>query len=145
MLQQTTVTAVVPYFERFLARFPNVRELASAREHDVLRLWEGLGYYSRARNLHAAARRVVAEHNGTIPDNVAELLNLPGIGRYTAGAIVSFAYDRPAPIVEANTRRLFGGSWQWRKIRSRLGSRKPFGISPSGFCHNAPPADSTRR
>jgi A/G-specific adenine glycosylase len=107
MLQQTTVVAVIPYFERFLARFPTLAELAAADEHEVLRLWEGLGYYSRARNLHAAARQVVREHAGIVPSDVATLQTLPGIGRYTAGAIASFAYDRPAPIVEANTSRVY--------------------------------------
>jgi A/G-specific adenine glycosylase len=107
MLQQTTVVAVVPYFERFLGRFPTVQALARAGEHDVLRLWEGLGYYSRARNLRLAAQQVVAEFGGTIPDEIDELRSLPGIGRYTAGAIASLAYDRPAPIVEANTLRVY--------------------------------------
>ncbi len=107
MLQQTTVAAVIPYFERFLARFPTLAALAAADEHDVLRLWEGLGYYSRARNLHAAARQVVREHAGVIPRDVSTLQSLPGIGRYTAGAIASFAYDRRAPIVEANTLRVY--------------------------------------
>jgi A/G-specific adenine glycosylase len=107
MLQQTTVAAVVPYFERFIARFPTVHSLAAASEHDVLRLWEGLGYYSRARNLRLAAREIVMEHGGTVPQELAELVLLPGIGRYTAGAIASLAYDRPAPIVEANTLRVY--------------------------------------
>ncbi len=107
MLQQTTVAAVVPYFGRFIARFPTVRALAAASQHDVLRLWEGLGYYSRARNLHAAARQVVAEHNATIPSDVTALMRLPGIGRYTAGAIASLAFNLPAPIVEANTLRVY--------------------------------------
>jgi A/G-specific adenine glycosylase len=107
MLQQTTVAAVVPYYERFLARFPTVESLARAREHDVLRLWEGLGYYSRARNLRLAAQQIVNERNGTIPQELDELVRLPGIGRYTAGAIASLAFDRPAPIVEANTLRVY--------------------------------------
>jgi A/G-specific adenine glycosylase len=107
MLQQTTVAAVVPYFERFLARFPTIQALARAREHDVLRLWEGLGYYSRARNLHSAAGKVVDELGGTIPHEINKLVGLPGIGRYTAGAIASLAYDQPAPIVEANTLRVY--------------------------------------
>jgi len=107
MLQQTTVAAVVPYYERFLEAFPTAAALASASEHDVLRLWEGLGYYSRARNLHAAARCVVDEHGGEFPRTAAELARLKGIGRYTAGAIASFAFDEPAPIVEANTLRLY--------------------------------------
>ena len=106
MLQQTTVVAVVPYFERFLARFPTVRDLAESNESDVLRLWEGLGYYSRARNLRKAAEVVVREYGGEFPADVETLQKLPGIGRYTAGAIASFAFDRRAPIVEANTLRL---------------------------------------
>jgi A/G-specific adenine glycosylase len=115
MLQQTTVAAVIPYFERFLLRFPTLGALASADEHEVLRLWEGLGYYSRARNLHAAARKVVAEHAGVVPSDVATLRTLPGIGRYTAGAIASFAYDRPAPIVEANTQRVYARLMAFRE------------------------------
>ena len=107
MLQQTTVTAVVPYFERFIARFPDVQSLAEAEVDDVLRLWEGLGYYSRARNLHMAAQAVVNEHSGQFPTEVETLRTLPGIGRYTAGAISSFAFDQPAAIVEANTERLY--------------------------------------
>ena len=107
MLQQTTVVAVVPYFERFLAQFPTVRDLAAADENDVLRLWEGLGYYSRARNLRKAAQVIVYEHDSVFPSEVDELQKLPGIGRYTAGAIASFAFDRRAPIVEANTLRLY--------------------------------------
>jgi A/G-specific adenine glycosylase len=107
MLQQTTVAAVIPYFERFLARFPTVETLAAAPEQEVLKLWEGLGYYSRARNLHAAARQIVAEGRGRFPEDAAGLQALPGIGRYTAGAIASFAFDLRAPIVEANTLRLY--------------------------------------
>ena len=107
MLQQTTVAAVVPYFERFLQRFPDVETLAAAEQGDVLRQWEGLGYYSRARNIHKAAQHIVTVLRGEFPRTTDELVALPGIGRYTAGAIVSFAYDRPAPIVEANTLRLY--------------------------------------
>lgn len=106
MLQQTQVDTVRPYFERFMAAFPNVATLAKADEQDVLRLWEGLGYYRRARSLHAAAKQVVADHAGQMPGDVGTLLTLAGIGRYTAGAIVSIAYDKPAPILEANTIRL---------------------------------------
>ncbi|WP_010585017.1 A/G-specific adenine glycosylase [Schlesneria paludicola] len=107
MLQQTTVAAVIPYFERFLTRFPSVEDLAAAEEADVLRLWEGLGYYSRARNLRRAAQVIVEQYAGRFPADVAELQSLPGIGRYTAGAIASFAFDLRAPIVEANTLRLY--------------------------------------
>jgi A/G-specific adenine glycosylase len=107
MLQQTTVTAVKPYYERFLARFPDVTALAFAEEQEVLRLWEGLGYYSRGRNLHKAARIVFEQFQGEFPKTVAGLRQLPGIGQYVAGAVASFAFDLPAPIVEANTLRLY--------------------------------------
>ncbi len=107
MLQQTTVAAVVPYLDRFLARFPSLAELAAAPLDDVLRLWEGLGYYTRARNLHRAAVELQTIHQGSFPRDVELLTSLPGLGRYTAGAIASFAFDLPAPIVEANTRRLY--------------------------------------
>ena len=106
MLQQTTVAAVVPYFERFTAKFPDILALASADVDEVLRLWEGLGYYSRARNLHKAAVAIQQYHNSVFPSDIKSLQQLPGIGRYTAGAIASFAFDQPAPIVEANTERL---------------------------------------
>lgn len=107
MLQQTQVAAVIPYYERFLAAFPTLRSLAEAPESRVLRLWEGLGYYRRARQLHAAARIVVAEHGGIFPAELAAVRALPGIGRYTAGAILSIARDAREPILEANTIRLF--------------------------------------
>jgi A/G-specific adenine glycosylase len=106
MLQQTTVAAVKPYFERFIKQFPTVDKLAAADETQVLRLWEGLGYYRRARGLHAAAKQIVAEHSGQFPADVATLQTLPGIGRYTAGAIASIAFNQRAPILEANTIRL---------------------------------------
>uniref|UniRef100_A0A7C4QNJ1 Adenine DNA glycosylase n=1 Tax=Schlesneria paludicola TaxID=360056 RepID=A0A7C4QNJ1_9PLAN len=106
MLQQTTVAAVIPYLERFLRRFPTVQSLAAAEESDVLRQWEGLGYYRRARNLHRAAQVLVRAHGGQLPSDVATLRQLPGVGRYTAGAIASFAFNAPAPILEANTLRL---------------------------------------
>ncbi|MBM3997997.1 MAG: A/G-specific adenine glycosylase [Planctomycetes bacterium] len=107
MLQQTQVATVVPYYERFVARFPTVQSLADAEEHDVLRYWEGLGYYRRARQLHAAARRIRDEHRGRFPEDFDAVLGLPGIGRYTAGAICSIAFDQRTPILEANTVRLF--------------------------------------
>lgn len=106
MLQQTQVETVKPYFARFTERFPTVAELADAHEQDVLRLWEGLGYYRRARGLHAAAKQIVSEHGGLFPSDVQTLQTLPGIGRYTAGAIASIAFDKRAPILEANTIRL---------------------------------------
>ncbi|TWT47738.1 A/G-specific adenine glycosylase [Botrimarina hoheduenensis] len=106
MLQQTQVETVRAYFERFMTAFPTVEHLAAADEQQVLRLWEGLGYYRRARSLHAAARRVTEEHAGVFPADLATLQTLPGIGRYTAGAIVSIAFGKRAPILEANTIRL---------------------------------------
>jgi A/G-specific adenine glycosylase len=106
MLQQTTVAMATPYFERFIAAFPTVHDLAAADEQRILRMWEGLGYYRRARGLHAAARQIVAEHDGEFPHDVASLMRLPGVGRYTAGAVASFAFDTPAPIVEVNTLRV---------------------------------------
>jgi len=107
MLQQTQVETVKPYFLRFVKEFPNVKRLAAADEQQVLRLWEGLGYYRRARQLHAAAQQIVTEHQGRFPRDAETLQTLPGIGRYTAGAIASIAYDQRTPILEANTIRLF--------------------------------------
>jgi len=107
MLQQTQVETVIPYFERFCERFPSIRALAEAGEEEVLRLWEGLGYYRRARQLHQAARHMVARHGAAFPRDPEAVRGLPGIGRYTAGAILSIAFDAPEPILEANTIRLF--------------------------------------
>jgi len=106
MLQQTQVATVIPYFRRFTERFPTVQALAAAPLDDVLKLWEGLGYYARARNLHRAARKVVAEFDGRLPDTVEELCKLPGIGRYTAGAIASIAFGRDEPVVDGNVKRV---------------------------------------
>ena len=107
MLQQTQVTTVIPYFERFLVRFPELQTLAAAEEAEVFKLWEGMGYYRRARQLHAAAKQIVAEHGGMIPREFEAIRSLPGIGRYTAGAIASIAFDTRSPILEANTVRLY--------------------------------------
>jgi A/G-specific adenine glycosylase len=106
MLQQTQVATVRDYFDRFIRTFPDLHSLAAADETDVLRLWEGLGYYRRARQLHAAAKKVVAEFGGKFPAEPYDLQKLPGIGRYTAGAIASIAFDSRTPILEANTIRL---------------------------------------
>ena len=106
MLQQTQVATVIPYFRRFLDQFPTVVALAAADEQAVLRAWQGLGYYSRARNLRAAARRIVADHGGRVPSTVDELLALPGVGRYTAGAVASIAFGRRAPILDGNVARV---------------------------------------
>jgi A/G-specific adenine glycosylase len=106
MLQQTQVATVIPYYRRFLERFPTVQSLAEADEQDVLRLWQGLGYYSRARNLHRAAKTVVSELKGKFPQNAQLLRELSGVGRYTAGAVASIAFDEPAPIVDGNVARV---------------------------------------
>jgi A/G-specific adenine glycosylase len=106
MLQQTTVTAVKPYFERFLARFPTVAALAAAPSEQVMQAWAGLGYYSRARNLHACAKTVMTEHGGRFPDTEAGLLTLPGIGPYTAAAVAAIAFNRPAAAVDGNVERV---------------------------------------
>ena len=107
MLQQTQVATVRPYFERFLAAFSTINDLAQADQQQVLRLWEGLGYYRRARQLHDAARIIAREHGGEFPRDPEAVRRLPGIGRYTAGAILSIAFDARQPILEANTQRLF--------------------------------------
>ncbi len=106
MLQQTRVAAVLPYYERWMQRFPSLHALAGADVDDVLKAWEGLGYYSRARNLHAAARIVCDNHAGRVPDEYASLRTLPGIGDYTAGAIASVVYGRAEPAVDGNVRRV---------------------------------------
>lgn len=106
MLQQTRVATVIPYFQRFMERFPDVAALAAAGIDQVLHLWTGLGYYARARNLHKAARVVVEEYGGRFPDTVEELEHLSGVGRSTAGAILALAHGRPAPILDGNVKRV---------------------------------------
>lgn len=106
MLQQTQVATVVPYYRRFRARFPDLASLAAADEDDVLRLWSGLGYYARARNLHRAAQAIVAEHGGAFPRDLAQIAALPGIGRSTAAAIAGFAFGARAAILDGNVKRL---------------------------------------
>jgi A/G-specific adenine glycosylase len=106
MLQQTRVQTVIPYYRRWMERFPDVEALAAADEDDVLSLWEGLGYYSRARNLQKAARVVRERHGGSLPDSADALRGLPGFGAYTAGAVASIAFNAPAPAVDGNVRRV---------------------------------------
>lgn len=106
MLQQTRVAAVIPYYERFLERYPNVHALAAAPEEEVLRLWSGLGYYSRARNLQKAARQIASEHGGEFPSGLEDVLALPGIGDYTAAAILSIAFNREHAVLDGNVARV---------------------------------------
>lgn len=108
MLQQTQVVTVAAYFEPFLEALPTLEALASASEQRVLRLWQGLGYYRRARSLHRAAQAIVRDHGGEVPATVDELMRLPGIGRYTAGAVASIAFGAPAPVVDGNVARVLG-------------------------------------
>jgi A/G-specific adenine glycosylase len=106
MLQQTQVATVIPYYKEWMQRFPDFATLASASEHDVLCAWQGLGYYARARNLHATAQTIIGKHKGRFPRLSAAIRSLPGVGRYTANAILTFAFNQSVPIVEANTARL---------------------------------------
>lgn len=138
MLQQTTVAAVVPYFGRFLKAFPTLADLAAADEQQVLKLWEGLGYYRRARHLHAAAKQLVVEHGGELPDDPAVWADLPGVGRYILGAVLSQAFDRRLPIVEANSQRVLsrwlgyrgdprafeGKTWVWDAANAVLPTKR---------------------
>ncbi len=106
MLQQTRVNAVIPYYQRFMKRFPDVRSLARAKIDSVLKHWEGLGYYSRGRNLHQAAKIIAKDYNGILPQSASELMKLPGIGRYTSGAIASIAFDAAEPVLDGNVIRV---------------------------------------
>lgn len=122
MLQQTRVDTVIPYFEKWMKLFPSAKALASASEQEVLNAWEGLGYYSRARNLHKAAKVVVEKFNGELPRDLDDLRSLPGIGRYTVGAIASMAFGMDEPTLDGNLRRVF----------SRLFDVDEFADSPAG-------------
>jgi A/G-specific adenine glycosylase len=126
MLQQTRVETVIPYYHRFLSRFPTLRSLAEADLDEVLKVWEGLGYYARARSLHRAARRVMEDHGGQLPADRDALLALPGIGPYTVGAILSLAFEQDAAVLDGNVRRVFsrlfavGGDPRSAATRRRL-------------------------
>jgi A/G-specific adenine glycosylase len=123
MLQQTQVQTVIPYWERWMTRVPDVRTLARTKFETILKLWEGLGYYSRAKNLHQAAQIIMDQHHGSFPDGYEAVLALPGIGRYTAGAICSIAFDQPTPILDGNVvrvlTRLYGISDNVRSQRTK--------------------------
>ena len=107
MLQQTQVKTVIPYYKRFLRELPGWKALANAKEEKILKLWEGLGYYRRARSLQAAAKKIIADYGGKLPDTLEEILELPGVGPYSAGAILSIAYQKPLPLVDGNVIRVF--------------------------------------
>lgn len=139
MLQQTQVATVIPYYERFVARFPNVRALAAAREDEVLGLWSGLGYYARARNLHRAAQAVMSDHGGVFPVNSQALLGLPGIGRSTAAAIAAFASGERGPILDGNVKRVLArhagvaGDPSAAPVLARLWAEAEARIPPRGI------------
>ncbi len=118
MLQQTQIATVIPYYHRFLRAFPTVEALASADQSDLLGLWEGLGYYRRARSMQAAAREIVESYDGDFPESYPDVLALPGIGRYTAGAILSISRDQRLPILEGNTHRVYS---RWISMRGSIG------------------------
>src|SRR5881394_2309769 len=124
MLQQTQVSRVAEYYPRFIERFPDLATLARARPRAVREAWDGLGYYARASNLHALAKDVTRRHDATLPSEPDELVKLPGIGPYTAGAVASFAFERPVPAVDTNVRRVllrvFFGDDRQRPIPQRL-------------------------
>jgi A/G-specific adenine glycosylase len=119
MLQQTQVETALPYYERFMRAFPSVEDLAAADEERVLTLWAGLGYYQRARNLMTAARLVVERHRGKIPSHYDSLIDLPGIGQYMAGAILSIAFNKPYPVVDGNVRRVLSRLYGWTEENPR--------------------------
>lgn len=123
MLQQTRVDTVIPYFQRFIERFPTIRDLAEAPEEEVLKCWEGLGYYSRARNLQAAAKQVMERHGGIVPDTKAEVSALKGVGPYTTGAILSIAFNRPEPAVDGNVMRVLSRYFLIEEDVAKAGTR----------------------
>jgi A/G-specific adenine glycosylase len=124
MLQQTQVVTVVPYYRKWLLRFPDFAILARASENEVLRAWQGLGYYARAQNLHSTARIIVDRYHGRFPRAIEQMRRLPGIGKYTSHAVASFAFQRPVPIVEANTARVLARLFNFRQsIDSAVGRK----------------------
>ena len=136
MLQQTRVETVIPYFERWMQRFPTIQALAEASQQEVLQTWEGLGYYSRARNLHKAAQKLVTEYGGALPQSRQELEKLPGIGRYTAGAIASMAFGQDEAALDGNIRRVLSRLFAMRlPARSPQGEKRLWGLAEE----NLPP------
>jgi A/G-specific adenine glycosylase len=132
MLQQTQVATVVPYFLRWLERMPTLPSLAAAQLDDVLKMWEGLGYYSRARNLHKAAQRVMRDYHGIIPNTVSELRRLPGIGAYTAGAIASLAYKQDTAVLDGNVKRVISRIYALESATEALLWQKCEQLLPQG-------------
>lgn len=126
MLQQTRVDTVIPYYERFLEKFPTMEDFAAADEESVLKIWEGLGYYSRVRNLHSAVKEVVTKYEGKVPDSPEEISKLKGVGPYTAGAVLSIAYGLPEPAVDGNVMRVLSRILLIREDIAKVSTRKLF-------------------
>lgn len=130
MLQQTQVKTVIPFFGRFIRELPDWNALAGAPEEKVLKLWEGLGYYRRARNLKAAAQKVVTDFNGSLPESREEILKLPGVGPYSAGAILSIAFQKPFPLVDGNVIRVFSRLFLLKgNLKSGTGLKKVWDLA----------------
>jgi len=144
MLQQTQVSTVIPYYRKFLVRFPSLASLAEAREEAVLAAWSGLGYYRRARNLHAAARLVRAEHGGILPRQVDGLRRLPGIGRYTAGALASIAFDLPEAALDGNAERVLSRLLAKRTEVGSSRARREFEAAVLAMMQSRPPSEITQ-
>jgi len=134
MLQQTQVATVIPYYEAWLRRFPNFDSLACAGENDVLRTWQGLGYYARARNLLATARAVLQNHRGQFPRQIDQMRRLPGIGKYTANAVASFAFNQSVPIVETNTARVLARIFNSLKSIDSVAGRETLWRRAANLC-----------
>ncbi|MEL7645329.1 MAG: A/G-specific adenine glycosylase [Anaerolineaceae bacterium] len=141
MLQQTRVETVIPYFERFMLRFPDIVSLAQASQAEVLQSWEGLGYYSRARNLHKCAQLLCQQYQCQLPANLDALRELPGIGRYTAGAIASIAFGIPAPALDANIRRVLSRLLELREPAGSPAGEKILWEAAGEFLHRERPGD----
>ncbi|MBN1664343.1 MAG: A/G-specific adenine glycosylase [Deltaproteobacteria bacterium] len=141
MLQQTQVDTVIPYYRRFLDIFPNVDALAVARLEDVLKAWENMGYYARARQLHRCAGMIVDKYGGKIPDTLAELTALPGIGAYTAGAVLSMAYGQAVPAVDGNVRRILARLFAVRKPLDDLQTQKQLHQTAATLVPSKKPGD----
>lgn len=142
MLQQTRVETAIPYFLNFMNKFPNIKILAQADEEEILKAWEGLGYYSRARNIYRGAKVIVSDYNGQIPDTMKEIRKIPGIGPYTAGAVLSIAYGKPVAAVDGNVMRVFSrlfyitediGEGKTRKEMQKIGEIMVLQHNPSFF------------
>ncbi|HVZ80527.1 MAG TPA: A/G-specific adenine glycosylase [bacterium] len=130
MLQQTQVKTVIPYYERFMKELPDWRSLARADEQKVLKLWEGLGYYRRARNLRTAAQSVLADHQGKLPETLDGIMTLPGVGRYSAGAVLSIAFEKPMPLVDGNVIRVFARLFRLKgDLKTGPGHKKTWEIA----------------